>query len=314
VDDQGENPLGDRCTERDSEEEDSCKNENAHAVSIGGTARKSSPDDRGPSKRVKKRSGRDASPDAVPGRDQDARADQSFDDACGGFGRDLQGVAKSVDRDKRRAAVDDLLENGPDDFGTTGGVATIQLQNASSRPGVWWCGLRGGRPNLAAIRNDAIQQIGQAQGKQIDGLVHHVAPQGASPVGLSARSVVAIGVTSEILRVPGRMRSYTRWRCPTALAPSVCRARPLPRDGQSTRGRCDSASWTNRSRAPDIVRGNYRNLGRVVIYAADSGADQISSSPRRNSELNAATTFGSNSVFSPFMMTSRASNGDIALR
>ena len=124
---------------------------------------------------MKKRSGRDPGPDALAGRNEDPGADQSLDDARGGFGRDLQGVAKSVDRDKRRAAVDDLLENGPDDFGTTGSVATVQLHNASLRSGVWWCWLWGGHPNLGAIRNDTIQQIGQAQGKQINCLVHHVA-------------------------------------------------------------------------------------------------------------------------------------------
>jgi hypothetical protein len=108
----------------------------------------------------------------LPGLDQDPRAYQAFDDAGGGFRGNLQGVTKSVDRDKWRASVDDLLENGPHNFGTTGSVASVQLHNAALRSGVCCCWLGGRNPNLVAIRDEAIQQVGQAQCEQIDCLVH----------------------------------------------------------------------------------------------------------------------------------------------
>jgi hypothetical protein len=93
----------------------------------------------------------------LPGLDQDTRAHQTFDDARGSLGRHLQGVTNSVDRDEGHASVDDLFENGPDHFGTTGGVATVQVHNASLRARVWYCWLGVRHPNFVAVGHDAIQ-------------------------------------------------------------------------------------------------------------------------------------------------------------
>ena len=38
---------------------------------------------------------------------------------------------RPVNRDERRAAVDDFLENGPDDLGPASGIATVEFHNAS---------------------------------------------------------------------------------------------------------------------------------------------------------------------------------------
>ena len=52
-----------------------------------------------------------------------------------------------------------------------------------------------GRPGLIAIRHDPIEQVRQTQGKQIDGFVHHLrARKRESPLSLSARGAVTIGV------------------------------------------------------------------------------------------------------------------------
>ena len=81
--------------------------------------------------------GSDASPDTLPRFGQQSGAHESFDDARGSFGRDLQGSTKSVYRDKRRATVDDFLENGSDDLRTAGRVATIYIHKASLRSRGW---------------------------------------------------------------------------------------------------------------------------------------------------------------------------------
>jgi hypothetical protein len=62
--------------------------------------------------------------------------------------------------------VDDFFENGPDDLGPASGVTTVEFHNASLDSGGYRGGGLGDRHrSLVSIGNDAVQQIGQAQGK-----------------------------------------------------------------------------------------------------------------------------------------------------
>jgi hypothetical protein len=81
--------------------------------------------------------GGDAGPNTLTRFGQQSGAHEPFDDASGSLGRDLEGSTKSVYRDKRRATVDDFLENGSDDLRTAGGVATIHIHKASLRSRSW---------------------------------------------------------------------------------------------------------------------------------------------------------------------------------
>jgi hypothetical protein len=81
--------------------------------------------------------GGDASPNTLTCFGQQSGAHEPFHDARGSLGRDLEGSTKSVYRDKRRATVDDFLENGSDDLRTAGRVATIHIHKASLRSRSW---------------------------------------------------------------------------------------------------------------------------------------------------------------------------------
>ena len=73
----------------------------------------------------------DPRPDALAGLDENSGAHKTFDDAGRRLGRDLKRVLQPVNRDERRAAMDDFLENGPDDLGPASGITTIEFHNAS---------------------------------------------------------------------------------------------------------------------------------------------------------------------------------------
>ena len=114
-----------------SKEEDNRKNQNAHALFIGGAASKTSPADGDFPEEARRFSGGNPRPDTLPGLDEHSGADQPVDDARSGFRRHLQRILESVDRDERCPSVDDFFENRSDDLGTTGCVAAIQFHKAS---------------------------------------------------------------------------------------------------------------------------------------------------------------------------------------
>jgi hypothetical protein len=122
----------------------------------------------------------DARPDALACLSEEAGAHQAFDDSRGRFVGNLQGMTKSVYRDKGRAPVDDFFENGSHDLRTADRVATIYFHKASLRSRGWCRRLWDRYSSLVSIGHDSVQQVGEAQGEQINRLVHHVlAPRGA---------------------------------------------------------------------------------------------------------------------------------------
>jgi hypothetical protein len=78
--------------------------------------------------------------------------------------------------------VDDFFENGSHDLRTAGRVATIYFHKASLRSRGWCRRLWDRYSSLISIGHDSVKQVGEAQGKQINRLVHHVlAPKALSP-------------------------------------------------------------------------------------------------------------------------------------
>jgi len=92
---QDQHTLRHGCTDTDCQQEDERQNDNAHTVSIGRLAPKTSlPSEDFPEGEVRwTASGRDACPDAAGGFDQHSGADQSVHDPGSRFRGDLQGIA-----------------------------------------------------------------------------------------------------------------------------------------------------------------------------------------------------------------------------
>jgi hypothetical protein len=78
----------------------------------------------------------DAGPDTLARLNEYSGTDQTFDNPGCRLRRNLEGVAQAIDRDEWRAAMDDFFEDGPDDLGTPGRVATVQFHKASLPAGV----------------------------------------------------------------------------------------------------------------------------------------------------------------------------------
>ena len=78
----------------------------------------------------------DAGPDTLAGLNEYSGTDQTFDDSGCRLRGKLEGGAQAIDRDEWRAAMDDFFEDGPDDLGTPGRVATVYFHKASLPSGV----------------------------------------------------------------------------------------------------------------------------------------------------------------------------------